>query len=368
MIGTLGLVVNPIAGMGGAVGLHGTDGADLLSEARRRGAQPLTAARTRRAIAQIDASDIRFVSIAGPMGGDVLSELGIECECLDGDLSNVTSGEDSQRAARVLRDLGCDLILFAGGDGTAHDVLRGVGPRFPILGIPSGVKMRSGVFAASPEAAGLIAQEYLGSESRLVASAEILDVALDARNDKYLGVATVPRGRERRVSGAKVSTATGSRAEFEALCASVAHELHPRVLYLVGPGSTTRQILSHLGLDATPLGVDAVVNGQLIGTDLSENEILHLMTGFERTILVLGVVGGQGFLLGRGNQQLGARVLSKLRLEDLLIVSGATKILALDPSVLWVDVDGGVPRHYLTYHRIRVAPRRSVVMRVAIPT
>lgn len=368
MIGTLGLVVNPIAGMGGAVGLHGTDGADLLSEARRRGAQPLTATRTKRALAHVDASKVRFVSVAGPMGGDVLAELGIEYEHLVEEASNVTTGDDSRRAARLLRDAGCDLILFAGGDGTAHDVVRGVGPGFPILGIPSGVKMRSGVFAASPEAAGLLAHEYLVSESRLIASAEVLDVAGDARSDQYLGVATVPRGRDRRVSGAKVSTALGSRAEFEALCFAVAHELLPDVLYLFGPGSTTRQILSHLGLEATPLGVDAVAKAQLIGSDLSEDEILHLMTGFERTIVVLGVVGGQGFLLGRGNQQLGARVLNNLGPEDLLIVSGATKLFALDPSVLWVDVDGAVPHHCLRYQRVRVAPRRSVVMRVAIPS
>ncbi len=368
MTRTLGLIVNPIAGMGGAVGLHGTDGADTLDEARRRGARPLTADRARRALAQADATNLQFVSIPGRMGGDVLSGLGIECEyCVD-EVRDITSGEDTQRAAHALRDAGCDLILFAGGDGTAYDVVRGVGPHFPIVGIPSGVKMRSGVFAASPEAAGLIAHEFLVSERRLVASAEVLDVAGDPRNEQFLGMATVPRVRGRRVSGAKVSTSSGSRAEFEALCEAVAHELQEGVLYLFGPGSTTRQVLTHLGIVATPLGVDAVANGQLLGADLSEDEILSMMTRFNQTKLVLGVVGGQGFLLGRGNQQLSTRVLRQLGPEDLLIVSGATKLFALDPSVLWVDVDGGVPRHCLTYHRVRVAPRRSVVMRVAIPS
>lgn len=368
MTSTLGLIVNPIAGMGGAVGLHGTDGGDTLAEARRRGARPLTALRSKRALAQVDAANVRFVSAEGCMGGDVLTDLGIKFEHLADNVGDVTSGDDTQRVAHALRDAGCDLILFAGGDGTAHDVVRGVGPRFPILGIPSGVKMRSGVFAASPEAAGLIADEFLASKHRSVASADLLDVAANPRSEQFLGVATVPRVRDRRVSGAKVSTSSGSRAEFEALCAAVAHDLEEGILYLFGPGSTTAQVLTHLGIDAAPLGVNAVANGRLLGADLSEDEILSMMARFDRTKVVLSVVGGQGFLLGRGNQQLGARVLSQLESEDVLIISGATKLLALDPSVLWVDVDGGVPSHCLTYHRVRVAPRRSVVMRVAIPS
>jgi predicted polyphosphate/ATP-dependent NAD kinase len=364
----LGLIVNPIAGMGGAVGLHGTDGADTLAEARRRGARSHTAARTERALAQIDASKVRFVSVEGCMGGDVLSTVGIRAEYVADKASDVTTGDDTRRVARALRDVGCDLILFAGGDGTACDVVRGVGTDFPVLGIPSGVKMRSGVFAASPEAAGLIAQEFLASQDRSVTSADLLDVEAVSRSEQFLGVATVPRVRDRRVSGAKVSTSSGSSAEFEALCAAVADELEEGVLYLFGPGSTTMQVLSHLSIGATPLGVDAVANGQLLGADLSEDEILSTMARFARTQVVLGVVGGQGFLLGRGNQQLSARVLSQLGPEDLLIISGATKLLALDPSVLWVEVEGGVPVHCLTYHRVRVAPRRSMVMRVAIPS
>jgi predicted polyphosphate/ATP-dependent NAD kinase len=364
----LGLIVNPIAGMGGAVGLHGTDGADTLAEARRRGAQSHTAARTKRAIAHVDASEVRLFCASGPMGGDVLAELGRPSEYVAFTMGDVTTGDDTQRVARALRDVGCDLILFAGGDGTASDVVRGVGTDFPILGIPSGVKMRSGVFAKSPDAAGVIAQEFLTSAKRRVSAADLLDVDDHSRAEKFLGVATVPRDRERRVSGAKASTSSGSRAEFDALCAAVADELDKGVLYLFGPGSTTQAVMSHLGLSATPLGVDAVSNGQLIGTDLSEDEILAVMSNFARTKLVLGVVGGQGFLLGRGNQQLGERILRRLGPEDLVIISDAKKLLALDPAVLWVDVEGPVPAPFLTYHRVRVAPRRCVVMRVAMPS
>src|SRR5665213_619331 len=240
--------------MGGAVGLHGTDGTTVLEEALRRGATPVTADRAKRALQRIDGSSIRFVTIAGPMGADVLSGLGIEAEQLPLVLDDVTTSDDTRSAARLLGDVGCDLILFVGGDGTAHDVVSGAGTRVPVLGVPSGVKMRSGVFAASPETAGNIVNEFLSGESRAVTSADVLDVTADGRAECSLGGATVPQVRGGRVTGAKVSTTVGSRAEFEALCGAVAQELEGETLYLFGPGSTTMQVQRSLGLAGTPLG------------------------------------------------------------------------------------------------------------------
>lgn len=361
----LGLIVNPIAGMGGAVGLHGTDGSTLLEEARRRGAEPVTSTRTVRALRRLDDSAIRVITVVGLMGGDVAASCGIEYELIALVPNEVTTGRDTEAVAEALVASGCELILFAGGDGTAHDVVRGAGHAVPVLGIPSGVKMRSGVFAVSPEAAGEIASNYLTSSDRVVHRADLVDLDEDGSSERLLGVAKVPDSFDGRLVNSKSSAVVGSRAEVEALCRSVAQELDEDTLYLFGPGSTTNEVLSDIGLDGSTLGVDAVVNKRFVGNDLSESEILDLVKEYPKRRLVLGVVGGQGFLLGRGNQQLSAGVLEHFSDDDVLIISSASKLVALNPPVLWVDLDVESTPRICGYHRVRVAPRRSMLMRVS---
>ncbi len=360
----LGLIVNPIAGMGGAVGLHGTDGRLVLEEARRRGAKPVTSTRTVRALHRLDGSVMGLMTVRGSMGGDVVSTCDIEYETAPMRFKNVTTGADTQAAAQALVQAGCELILFAGGDGTAHDVVRGAGGTVPILGIPSGVKMRSGVFAVSPEAAGDIATGYLASAQRVVSRVDLIDLDEDGSSERLLGAATVPCSTGGRLVNSKSSTVAGSRAEIEALCRSVAGELEADTLYLFGPGSTTNEVLSDLGLVGSALGVDAVIDGRFVGNDLSESAILELFTRYPKRKLVLGVVGGQGFLLGRGNQQLSSEVLEHFGKDDLVIISSASKLVALNPPVLWVDLNGGSASRICGYQRVRVAPRKSVMMRV----
>jgi predicted polyphosphate/ATP-dependent NAD kinase len=363
---SLGLIINPTAGMGGAVGLHGTDGAVRLEEARCRQAKPVTPARATRALRRVDVAMVSIVTAPGPMGADVLAACGLQGEVIVLELASPTTGTDTEAAARALVDAGCDLIIFAGGDGTAHDVVRGARD-VPVIGIPSGVKMRSGVFAASPEIAGDVVNDFLRSDRRVVTTADLLDVNERDEPERLLGVATVPCSGDRRIAGSKVSTIIGSRAEFDALCHAVAQELANDTLYLFGPGSTTGAVLGELGLVATALGFDAVMNGELVGSDLSEDEILDLMDRHKTIKLILSVIGGQGFLLGRGNQQLSATVLRRLGRENLMIISSALKLFALDPAILWIDVDGGSADVFAGYHRVRVAPRKSVLMRVAVP-
>jgi predicted polyphosphate/ATP-dependent NAD kinase len=365
---SLGLIVNPIAGMGGAVGLHGTDGQLRLDEARRRGAVPGTMDRTVRALSRLDTSTLQFFTVSGLMGADALAACGIPFEQMNIELSSPTTGADTQAAAAALAQAGCSLILFAGGDGTARDVVRGAGSGLPVLGIPSGVKMRSGVFAATPETAGDLANEFLASHWHMMKSADLLDVTEEGEPERLLGIATVPQAASGRLTGSKVSTILGSKAELDALCCAVAQELEADTLYLIGPGSTTGDVLAELGVPGTPLGVDGIMNGQLVGSDLSEAQIIDLMELHARVKLILGVVGGQGFLLGRGNQQLSPRVMRRLGPENLIIVSSALKLLSLNPAILWVDADGDSADWLAGYHRVRVAPRRSILMRVAAPT
>jgi predicted polyphosphate/ATP-dependent NAD kinase len=402
----LGLLVNPVAGMGGRVGLHGTDGPLRLAEAQRRGAASVTAPRAQRALRRLAGRDpaghdlpghdtpgraFAVLAAPGPMGAEVAAASGVVAGTLDLELGPETTAADTGRAARMLVDAGAALLLFAGGDGTAADIVRAVDQQVPILGIPSGVKMRSGVFASSPEAAGELAADFLARDDRPVATAEVLDAAeLDAAElgaaeleavklgvgpaslrpgaVEFLGLAIVPSLGGGRLPGAKTSDLLASSTLLDAACRSVADELVPGTLYLFGPGSTTGRILEILGLPSSPLGVDAVRDGALVGMDLGEEGIVELMEQSPSTKLVLGVIGGQGFLLGRGNQQLGPPVLVRLAAEDLIIVSAAEKIVALQPPLLRVDIGDDASFPWATgYRRVRVGPSRFMVMRVSGP-
>lgn len=375
-----GLLVNPIAGMGGRVGLHGSDGAQRLDEALRRGAIPVTPARALRALRRLasrpNLEGADFLAAPGTMGAEVAARSGLRARVLDVAIGPITTSADTLNVARAMAASGVELIVFAGGDGTAADVVRAVGQTVPVLGVPSGVKMRSGVFASTPEAAGDLAADFLTvadsamSPRRLklvdIVDAEEGGVPGDPLASVLRGVALVPDLGDHRLVGTKSSATLGSRAELDALAEAVASEVACGTLHLFGPGSTTARVLVALGIEATPLGVDAVVNGEVVGKDLSEDEIVALMDRFPHTRLVLGVIGGQGVLLGRGNQQLGPRVFCRLSPDDVTIVSSAEKLAALDPPLLRVDVGDDAPYSWADgYRRVRVGPRRYMMMRVA---
>lgn len=384
---TVGLLVNPIAGMGGSVGLHGTDGTARLVKAIRRGARPSSAERAARAAMVLEArAEPRWLVPMGALGAQVLQTIGastvkVFCEkparALADPQTGVAVGElpiapeyattiaDTVAAARHIADHGVDLLLFSGGDGTARDVLAGTGGSVPLLGIPSGVKMRSGVFAVGPLAAGILAAVYLSEKERRRTEVEVVDLDEEGHT-VFHGVATVPLANRSLLVPAKQGLGFSSEAELQAACEMLAREVDPSVLHLFGPGTTTARILKALGFDKTaPLSVDALLNGQLVGQDLSEREISTLVQHASRTRLILGVVGGQGFLLGRGNQQLTAKIIERIAPEDVVIVASNAKLAALVPPVLQVEAGDCCLIQRLTgYRRVLVGPRRYVMMRV----
>ena len=373
-MGRLGLIVNPIAGMGGRVGLKGTDGAGVLERAQALGAVPIAAERAGRALARLElrSAGLRLVAAAGGMGADLAAAHAFETEVLasgeHGD--GVTTADDTRAAAAELVRLGVDLILFAGGDGTARDILDVVGERLPILGVPTGVKMHSGVFATTPESAGDVVASFLASVPRgPVREAEVLDIDEDAVragriSTRLYGAACVPDDRL-RVQAAKLSSVPSDENALEAACAAVAGGMDPRRIYVLGPGTTTRRVMRRLGLPKTLLGIDAVRGGRLLGADLGERELLELI-GDEPATLLIGVVGGQGALLGRGNLQLSPAVLRRIGTENIEVIAGLRKLLALDPPLLHVDTgDPELDAALCGYRRVHVAPRRTLVYRVA---
>ncbi len=363
----IGLIVNPIAGMGGRVGLQGTDGPDVLERALARGAVPVAAERAERALARLHdrCADVRLVAACGRMGADLAEAHGFETEVLPGG-GGATTADDTRLAAAELARRQVDLILFAGGDGTARDIQAVVGDRVPMLGVPTGVKMHSGVFATTPENAGDVVGAFVGSHPRgPVREADVVDAETgDAISTRLYGAARVPDDRL-RVQAVKSRGVPPDEDALDAVCAAIAASMDPRRIYLLGPGTTMRRVTRQLGLEKTLLGVDAVRVGRLLGSDLAERDLLELIAD-EPVTLVIGVVGGQGAILGRGNQQLSPAVLRRVGIENIEIVAGLRKLLALDPPLLRVDTgDPELDRALCGYRRVHVAPRRTLIYRVA---
>ena len=364
---TLGLIVNPIAGIGGRLALHGSDDREAVARAVRDGAELVAPARARRALDVVrrQTTGNKVLAAGGGMGAELAREEGFAVEPLRHVPGTPTTADDTRAAARELRERGVDLLLFAGGDGTARDVVSVVGTEVPVLGIPSGVKMRSAVFGTTPEAAGEAAARFLARPDAVsLVEREVLDAA-DGTESELFAVARTPSVVGRLQRG-KATARPADEAALSALCEEIARELMPGRLYLVGPGTTTGRILRSLGLEGTLLGVDAVLDGALLARDLDEDGILELLDAHGDATLVLGVIGGQGFLLGRGNQQLSARVLRRVGTDNLVIVAAADKVAALDPPVLHVDLDDGASENLIEgYRQVRVAPQRSIVLRVS---
>ncbi len=366
----LGFLVNPFAGIGGRLALKGSDDERAVALALSSGAVPVSAPRAGRALAALRRAlpELAVLAAPGEMGAELASAAGFATGELPLSLGQPTTRADTLAAARELARRRVDLLLFAGGDGTARDIAEAVGRSLPALGIPAGVKMRSAVFGTTPEAAGEAAGRYLlNPEAFPLRDAEVVDAAdaaggLASTLHGLLCIPAVPG----RLQAAKSAAPRSDEAALEALARDIAAAMSPGHLYLVGPGTTAARVLTSLGLEATTLGVDAVRDGALVGSDLDEQALLGLLADASPVTLILGVIGSQGFLLGRGNQQLSAAVMRRIGAENVVILAGADKVLALDPPLLRVDLGDGENDPVLDgYRRVEMGPQLSTVMRVA---
>jgi predicted polyphosphate/ATP-dependent NAD kinase len=378
----IGIIVNPVAGIGGPVALKGSDGAQTVELARARGAAPQSPARAARALgalaASVDPSLLSVMAAPGSMGADLARQTGFEVTLTSTESASVTTAQDTRAAAAIMREAGVELLMFAGGDGTARDIFDVVGQELPLLGIPAGVKMHSGVFAPTPEAAARAGEALLRAAPgklrlRCADVADIDEQALrEGRVSSVLhGSARVP-DLPRAVLPAKAGSRPNPGVELERLCRTVAEQLEPGCLHLVGPGSTTAAVISAVGQSGTLLGVDALLDNELVGRDLTEEQILELLDQSDRARLILGLVGGQGMLLGRGNRELSPRVLRHvaagkgLHPDRVTILAAADKLSALEPPTLWVDTgDPALDREFCGYVRVNVGPRQQIVMKVS---
>ena len=367
----LGLIVNPIAGMGGSVGLKGTDG-DLAAQARSLGAEPVSGDRATVALSQLCASgmDIEVLTCSGAMGADAARSVGLDPSIVHVAGGNDTTAEDSRAGATRIVERNPDLLLFAGGDGTARDLLPVVGSSTPLLGVPSGVKMHSAVFAATARAAGEVARKFLAAPDRevLLRNAEIMDRERDPApgaplSPRLYGMVRTP-SLSFLVPGAKSASRVTDQAALGGAVRRVARLLGDGSLSLLGPGSTMQLIKRECGFEGTPLGVDAVRGGRCVALDVNELEILELLRNRSARIVV-GVVGGQGFLFGRGNQQLSARVIAEVGTDAIVVVASMEKLAALPGQCLLVDTgNDGLDEALSGYVNVFVSEVRTVLMPV----
>jgi len=338
----LGLIINPIAGVGGQAALKGSDG--VVEQALAQGVLPQAQRRVAIALEQLLPlrDQLQLFAAPGAMGSDLLTELGFEHQVV-GELSdpNQTNPEDTERCAAALQKTGIDLLLFAGGDGTARNICNQISGSQLVLGIPAGVKIHSGVYAVNPRAAGeLVALLVKGDLVRL-READVRDIDETAFRQgqvktRHYGELSVPEeGRfvqQVKQGGREVETMV-----LDDIAAWLQEEQDEDTGWILGPGSTNLGLLEAMGLQGTLLGVDVLHNGELILQDATEQQLWALLEqGGDWRILVTAI-GGQGHILGRGNQQLSPRIIRAVGLNNLLVVATKTKLTTLDGRPFLVD-------------------------------
>lgn len=364
----LGLIINPIAGMGGTVGLKGTD--NMVEEALTRGAVPRCKERVRKALEElIDIKNcFEIYTYDGEMGGDLVKTMGFTYKLLDKESLNV-SRKDTLRLAKQLKKESVDIILFAGGDGTARDVYESIGIEMVSLGIPAGVKIHSPVYAKNPRKAGQLTKLYLQEKVKKVKEVEVLDIDEEQYrrnivNTKLYGYLTIPFEKD-YVQNRKTGTPLSELAAQESIAHEVIDNMEKDTYYLIGAGTTTRGIMQLLNLNNTLIGIDLIYNKTLVENDLSESEILKYIEG-KKTKLIVTITGGQGYLFGRGNQQLTPKVIRIIGKDNIIIVCTKNKLSSLRGEPLLVDTSDSELDNYLSgYYKVITSYGEGYICKVS---
>ena len=367
----LGLIVNPIAGIGGRVGLHGSDGVEIQKRALALGAVPEANHRAVEALARLGPiqKEIEVVTCPAEMGEEAAKSCGLGADIIGSVQIGATTADDTRAAAEAMRQLNVDLLLFAGGDGTARDICSAVGERLPVLGIPAGVKIHSAVFAVNARSAGDLAVSYLRGNIPRTREAEVVDIdeesfrlgIISTRLYGYLAIPSEPR----LIQGMKSPSRASEQESLAGIAAHVVAQMDEDNLYIIGPGTTTRAITAKLGLTKTLIGVDVVFKGEIIAADVSEQELLRLL-GERKAKIILTPIGGQGCLFGRGNQQLSPAVIKRVGKDNIVVVATPDKINALAGRPFWVDTgEQEVDRMLAGYVNVITGYRERAIYRIA---
>ena len=338
----LGLIINPWAGIGGSVALKGSDGEAVRIEALKRGAEPKANARVAVALDCLMPfqAQLHFYTAAGDMGAKLLASKGFKHTVIYQPNAEITKASDTADAAKALQTLNLGLLLFAGGDGTARDIYSVIGESCPALGIPAGVKIHSAVYAVSPKAAGQIVADLCTGSALELVSAQVKDLDEDQYREgnvkaKLFGYMKVPVSPLMQQS--KESARAGEPQHIQDIVEQVIDNLEDDTLYLIGSGSTCAALKNALHMDVSLLGVDVWFNGEQLTKDATASELLALTKQYSKRKLIVTVIGGQGHVFGRGNQQLSPELLRLVGREHLMIIASAGKLQSLQGRPLLLD-------------------------------
>ena len=354
----VGLIVNPIAGMGGRVGLKGTDGEFAQAKATELGAKPES---TRRAMEAKQSlipvrDEIEIVAYPEDMGETAARSAGFSPTVIGQIVKGSTTFEDTRRAALDMTMGGVDLLIFVGGDGTARDILDAVDTNITTLGVPAGVKLYSAVYGTTSQHAGRVALSYLRGDIVETRDAEVMDVDENAFREGFLmarlyGYLNIP-DEKLHVQAVKSGGNQPEGPGLSELGKAVMETIVPGVLYIMGPGTTVAAIKTAMGIDGSLLGIDVVKDNQLLARDVGENNLLDLI-GVQDVKIIISVIGGQGYLFGRGNQQISPEVLRKVGRSNIIIAATVEKLTALHGRPLLVDTgDLGLDTELSGYWKI----------------
>ena len=336
MTSKIGFVVNPVAGMGGKVGLKGTDG--VLKQALKLGAKPVASGKAVETIKEFISKystkdEIQWFTCSGKMGGDELEKAGInKMEIVYTPTSKDTSLLDTKNACKKFLEKHVDLILFCGGDGTARDIFEIISTKLPILGIPSGVKMHSGVFGINTSASAKMLHEFV-NKRLTIGDAEIMDLDEDRYrkgewNIRLFGIAKgIVEPTYVQVGKTTFESVSDDEIKDE-LTEHILDEIEQNsdFLFLFGSGGTIDYVARKLDIKNTLLGIDAVYNKKVVGSDLNEEGVLRLLEKYPKAKVILSPIGAQGFILGRGNLQLSPKVIRKVGIDNIIVISTPSKL------------------------------------------
>ena len=340
----LGLVINPIAGIGGSVALKGSDGDGVAQQAIALGATAKSNARALLALEILLAykQELLIYTASGDMGENTAKTLGFCTEVVHQVDNEVTTELDTEQAVKALISHDIDLLLFAGGDGTARNVCHIVEDKFPVLGIPAGCKIHSGVYAITPKAAGRVVELMITNQLVSLTDADVMDI------DESLfrqGIVKAKRFGEMQVPSELryiQAVKSGGKESDELVLLDIAADVIAKMddeLFIIGSGSTTAFLMEELALENTLLGVDAICQQALVASDLTEPQLWELLARYpdNKVKLVITLIGGQGHIFGRGNQQLSPRVIRAIGKENIMIIATKTKLNALQSRPLIAD-------------------------------